>query len=438
MSTNSIYQYFRSNYGEVEWVGRHTIWGQRLALVSFKHEENVEQVLQKKEHTIDGCILNASVADEIQEQCNLLSLNDDCISEILKYLNLENLCSVSNTCTRLRGLSQMKFSSDVKGKVFTLKENMHQLIDCLRNFGSQIQSIQLEKMSSLGAPGDIHILFLLATYCRSLISLELIDFPLIDPYLSEANIMQLIPMFSRLNKLILRKCQISDTVFSICDATELVLNEATIIMTDHSVEQRFSRLKTLSIRSEQRRINQRDRRLSSLTHFLNLLNASDSVEHIQMDIRFISSSSIGITNIFGVLSEFKNLKKLKVYSYQGLTISDSVEMLKKLTHLSELTLGYPRLLNSNELLNLIENGKHLKQLILTLYRGSGFESTFNALTFQEKLNILGQSRNGKQLNVINFISGESPFNVRMSADASIKITFIGQDEAVSIFRMRLL
>lgn len=115
-----------------------------------------------------------SIDDHIQHRASLLSMSNDCIFEVLTYLQLKDLSSVANACSRLQTLAQMTFSSEYRGRVVRLEESEETVEDCLRNFGSQIQSIYLERPSDI-APRETDgnaIVSLVVTYCRSLTHLE--------------------------------------------------------------------------------------------------------------------------------------------------------------------------------------------------------------------------------------------------------------------------
>lgn len=68
-----------------------------------------------------------------------MTMNDDCILEILSYLDGANLCNMANVCARLRILAQMVFSAKKEGeKELTLvhdKDEWKNLRSQLRTFG---------------------------------------------------------------------------------------------------------------------------------------------------------------------------------------------------------------------------------------------------------------------------------------------------------------
>lgn len=126
--------------------------------------------LIRKNHKTADSIVNQS----IQHRSDLLIMNDDCIIEILNHLELKDLSSMANTCCRLRILARMAFSSKYRSKQVTLEESENTVEDCLRNFGSQMQSIYFKRPSNIPSRiGDgSHILRLLIKYCPLLTRLE--------------------------------------------------------------------------------------------------------------------------------------------------------------------------------------------------------------------------------------------------------------------------
>lgn len=81
----------------------------------------------------------------------VLHLNDDCLLEVFKFLNLQDLCSVADVCYRFRKNAQDQFSySDFKHLGFrndfyqsseTDDKKLLQKPRVLRNFGAYIKTI---------------------------------------------------------------------------------------------------------------------------------------------------------------------------------------------------------------------------------------------------------------------------------------------------------
>lgn len=75
----------------------------------------------------------------------LLDLNDDCLYEILDYLNVTDLCSVAQVCVRWKQLAESNFSrkySEVNfSALFHRRIAYKKAKDILLNFGSLIMYI---------------------------------------------------------------------------------------------------------------------------------------------------------------------------------------------------------------------------------------------------------------------------------------------------------
>lgn len=76
-----------------------------------------------------------------------MTMNDDCILEILKHLNGDDLCNVANVCVHLRLLAQMVYASKKDGeKELTLVHDNNKwkaLRKHLRTFGAYHKSLRL-------------------------------------------------------------------------------------------------------------------------------------------------------------------------------------------------------------------------------------------------------------------------------------------------------
>lgn len=416
LSSSTIFQYFHSNYGEIVRVSVHTIPECRVAIVSFKHEEHAIAASQRKQHIIAGSIVHVSIADEIREQTTLLSLNDDCFLEIFKQLELKDLCAISNVCLRLRGLAQTDFSSKYKDKVFTLRESDDEIVaDCLRNFGSQIQSLQLKRLKFRPS----YVLHLVSKYCDSLIRLELYWYVF---YLHrDSTTMWWIPLFTRLKTLILEHCRISGTLFSIFDVPELILRDV-MITKRNAGERQFTRLKTLKIFG-----GQWD---SSPTLYLKLIKQPKTLEYVEIEIPLqYGDYECAPPDMYKEISKYKNLKTLRIYERNRIDVEKAIGMVERLGYLSELILGRPNYFTLDDLWNLIVNGNNLEQLIV-IFDGStkvvNRVNRYDENQFPEMANIVSQRTNGKPLNVIivGYEHQMYPFLNTLPPEAPLKINYL--------------
>lgn len=155
----------------------------------------------------------------------ILDLNDDCLFEVYTYLNLLELASVADVCSRLRSSAQMYFGrSKLKNFIFPgdiqhilpqhEQFNGIQLIlkvsHVLRNFGAFIVNFSETDNSSLYYRWDAElqsrcrskIVELVAKYCvESLIGLSLSNFAL-----KNEDQIRMRPVFGRLQKIELYYC----------------------------------------------------------------------------------------------------------------------------------------------------------------------------------------------------------------------------------------
>lgn len=123
-------------------------------------------------------IVEKSTDGRIEQQCEFQTMNDYCIIEIFKNLELKDLSAAANTCSRLQTLAQMAFSSKYRDQRVNLEESEEILEDCLRNFGSQMQSVRIQRPREIRFRdgGGIQVLSLLLKYCDSLKHLEVHDY----------------------------------------------------------------------------------------------------------------------------------------------------------------------------------------------------------------------------------------------------------------------
>src|ERR1700704_4650675 len=78
----------------------------------------------------------------------ILDLNDDCLLEIFRCLDIEDIAIASDTCQRFQEIGRAAFKYEWNGQIVWLitktKENRLESTAILRNFGSQLQKIHIE------------------------------------------------------------------------------------------------------------------------------------------------------------------------------------------------------------------------------------------------------------------------------------------------------
>lgn len=64
--------------------------------------------------------IRPKLRSDTKAAASLMQLNDDCLLEILNYLDNEGLCQLNDVCTRMRSIAQQTFRKRYKEKVFKL------------------------------------------------------------------------------------------------------------------------------------------------------------------------------------------------------------------------------------------------------------------------------------------------------------------------------
>lgn len=119
-------------------------------------------------------------------ECNILVLNDDCFYHIFNFLPLVDWCSLRDTCTRFRTISDYCF--DRQSDSFELKQianpsseiQLSEAKRVLRSFGEFMKILSINRYHFSGRPSpDCNVLMLyIDRYCLSLVDLELVNFKL--------------------------------------------------------------------------------------------------------------------------------------------------------------------------------------------------------------------------------------------------------------------
>lgn len=119
---------------------------------------------------------------------SILDLNDDCLREVFGELELSDLCTTADVCTRFRLIAQESFkaSDHRKLKLNALCRNddnqqnrLHQIAKFLRHFGAFVESMDANGSHNYGLHqiNDNRIVELISRYCSaSLTKLKLDNF----------------------------------------------------------------------------------------------------------------------------------------------------------------------------------------------------------------------------------------------------------------------
>lgn len=373
---------------------------------------------------------------------NLLTINDDCILEILNNLDCIDLGSVADL-SRLKYTAEKVFLSKWKGAVTLSHDAKQEAYDFLRNLGSQIKSIRLmpndEHKSKL--MHDESIVNLLGEYCSaSLGSLEIhrLDF---------SRTKEIRPMlFSGLQRFILVDCAIPIGMLSMCsDLAELSLIRVEELRNCAPHENlKLNKLKTLKIemhpkiRCRHRHCNMNATHLDYLgyeirrevraprLHGLEFIDEAQTLEYLEIDVL----PQDLIASILESVPKFKNLKILKIYCEYMEEQQGKLDIIEKLENLTEFVWGYPKIFNAKHLLHAIENGKNLQQLtVIFSNRPSVHERIvrpIDAVFYQQMLDVVLKRSNGKPLNVVivghRYESQLKQFDATFPLHESLKIT----------------
>lgn len=227
ITRNHLLDYF-SKYGKVQNVRIHTK-ANHFGFVTFARPEAASSALQCRAHKINGREVNVAIADswhqekplersnnhkakpvelpiELTNQTGtyLLDVNDDCLYEIFshKSLSIMDLCSVAETCTRLKDVATIIFAKSYKTCQFNdLSLNtIHEMRRMLLNFGSSITDLTIGPSYDFERQFDgmsARVLDLVIRCCsKSLESLRLKDYEISDHLIGKLR-----PMFGKLKLL---------------------------------------------------------------------------------------------------------------------------------------------------------------------------------------------------------------------------------------------
>lgn len=426
MSADTIFRFFQSYYGQVEGVVPHSVRGNPFAIIAFCQHKTARKASEQQQLTIAGVTVNVLNVDEFQQQCNLISLNDDCILEILKSSTLDDLCRMANVCTRLKALAQRDFASKYKGKVVKLAGSDVTIAQSLRNFGSLIHSICLIPKGYFYKPINPFILHLLLKYCGSLTSSEMRRYDFLPKDRSNFT-EQLVPLFSQLHEIKLRNCVIPGNLFEICNVPELSLKDVTIIGCP-SGGSHFGRLKKFKLSSS--KCSEAD-----ISSTLSFISQPNNVEHIEIEAPYLQYPLP-----FDEMVKFENMKTLSAFS-RDFSIGKAIIMIDTLNHLSQLILGWLDIFTVTNLLNIVRSGRNLQQLTLLLldWDGANDVSQDDANKFKKMLKIVSNRPGGKSLNVVIVGNADQikPFVIALPEKARLKINCLQWKTIESVLKVSI-
>lgn len=390
---------------------------------------------------------------------NLLTINDDCILEILNDLDCIDLGSVADL-SRLKYMAEKVFLSKWKGAVTLNHDAKQEAYDFLRNLGSQIKSIRLMPLNEHKSKRmhDESIVNLLGEYCSA--SLSCLEIHRLD--FSFFRTEEIRPtLFSGLQRFILVDCVIPIGMLSMCnDLTELSLIRVEELRNCAPHENlKLNKLRTLKIemhpkiRCRHRHCNMNATHLEYLgyevrrevrtprLHGLEFIDEAPKLECIEIDVL----PQDLIAPILESVPKFKNLKTLKIYCEYMEEQRGKLDIIEKLENLTEFVWGYPKIFNANHLLHAIKNGKNLQQLtVIFSNRPSVHERvvrSIDAVFYQQMLDVVLKRSNGKPLNVVivghRYESQLKQFDATFPLHESLKITCLRTEIIGSILKVNV-
>lgn len=145
--------------------------------------------------TVDCGHTSSNCNEEITNPITILSLNDDCLREICDYLDLPDLCSFSDVCSRFKPNAQAKFRSmkvrDVDKDLWIKLPDVTKY-RLLRNFGPSITSLVAVALKR----NNEYLVLMIIRYCGEALKALILHSFRINAYLGE----RLLSLISRLEK----------------------------------------------------------------------------------------------------------------------------------------------------------------------------------------------------------------------------------------------
>lgn len=446
----------------MEYVGLHTEQTYRVAFVLFRDANDARRASVFTVHTIAGNVVNVKMADTVVHPPNLLSMPDDCLLDIMRIMELKDLCSVAGACKRFNDLAKMVFKTKWKDLRLTIS-HVQDLHECLRRFGSEIQSICI--MPSIELPKSHYnsVLSALVQHCSgTLSSLEMHNFTFEMNYLIMCESR---PLFVGLKKLILHKSTISVKWFILCrELVELQLFETHVTFNGaqyqvcpkleilkiygskswvdyglHLFLDQNNQLKTLEVLPLLTSTNRSyasygdilycvPRSIENLTivptettrldHFVSLKTLriagnyvnnhasllinklqNATIEHLEIDLNHFGIDQQNAETI----ANLKNLSTLKMHVSGGCVSGNLLHMVENLNGLTDLVLSsHTNMLTAFHICVMLEHSSNLQRLCLSFaYNGDdGNKLQINEHIYHSMLNAVLRRTNGKSLCIV--------------------------------------
>lgn len=149
---------------------------------------------------------------------------------------------------------------------------------------------------------------------------------------------------------------------------------------------------------------------------------TQNLEHLEIDLY----AHVLTKTVLLSITNFPNLKTIKVYSLYNAAVKYSIDILKELTHVTELVWGYPAIFDVNDLHQMIEHGVELQQLFVVCHSGvyAVDHNFLDAKLYGQMVDIISKRPHKKPLHVIimGCLGHLSRFKMDFPAHELLKIT----------------
>lgn len=279
---------------------------------------------------VAGCSKEITTSDAAESlpQTKLLGLNDDCLVEILNYLDVIDLCAVNHISGRLNRIAQQVFRthfttldlSHVSSTVNYYELTLHKARNLFQCFGASIVKLKVAALA-FKVENRTRVVDLIVRHCPNLKSLEFIDFQF-----RNARIIHVQKFLGNLHELTLTRCNLQGclrNLFRDCVQLKSLAIQTDTTLNGACLEWAFPRLEsaTLTMRD--------DISLKNLHKFFRLNPQLKSLELIHCDDETFDA----------IATALPQLERLSVEVSYFYDYVENLKSLLQLNHLKELKLN---------------------------------------------------------------------------------------------------
>lgn len=278
-----------------------------------------------------GCSKGMSSSDAVAvaaHQTKLLDLNDDCLVEILAYLDVLDLCAVNQIAGRLHRNAQQVFRkhfasldlSHVSYSVNYYELTLHKVRNLFQCFGASITQLKVAALA-FKVENRSRVVDLIVRHCPNLKSLEFIDFQFRD-----ARITHVQKFLGNLHELTLNRCNLHGRLrhlFRNCTQLKSLKIQADTNLNGACLELTFPQLESASLTLRD------DISVHSLHLFMQLNPQLKSLELIDCDDEIFDE----------IATRLPQLERLSFEVSYFYDYAENLKSLLALNHLKELKLN---------------------------------------------------------------------------------------------------